>query len=123
LEGNSKPPRVAVLWLDEVILQVDDRPVSQLERLATTLHLKDGEFVVLGPHDSTTLTSMVREIGLPNAQTHPHQPLTIINFAATADEDDIIRRAGLDSQNNIDKLFEDIGIHYYRTIASDRVLV
>ena len=38
-EGNNKPPRVAVLWLDESILQVDDRPISQLERLATTLHL------------------------------------------------------------------------------------
>ena len=121
-EGNSKPPRVAVLWLDESILQVDDRPISQLERLATALHLINGEFVVLGPHDSTTLTSMVREIGSPNAQTHPHQPLTIINFAATADEDDVIRRAGLDSQNEINKLFGDTGIHYYRTIASDRVL-
>ncbi len=127
-EGKTQPRRIAVLWLDENVLRRNDKPIDQLKRFARMLQLTHGEFVVLGPHDSATLTAMVQEIGPSNGQTGDSQPLTIINFAATADDEKIILRAGLDKPekaNEADRIrntFAAAGIRYYRTIASDRVL-
>jgi len=126
IEEKTDLPRIAVLWLDESVLRREDRPIGHLQVIGKTLQLTHGKFMVLGPHDSTTLAAMVREIG-----HYPHlgrQPLTIINFAATADAETVLRRAGLkelgeaDKELQIENNFLASGVHYYRTIASDQVL-
>jgi hypothetical protein len=126
-DSKSQPPRIAVLWLDENVLRRNDKPVDQLRHFARLLQ-PDGEFVLLGPHDSTTLTAMIQEIGRPNGLMEESRPLTIINFAATADDEEIIARAKpvsaveADEADRIRKIFAKASIQYYRTIASDRVL-
>jgi hypothetical protein len=118
-KDKAKTPRIAVLWLDESVLRKNDRPIGRLKRFAKTLQLAPERFVLLGPHDSTTLTAMVREIGSP-AGGVLHSPfMTMINFAATADDGEISRRAGLDKADEADEvhnIFSAAGVRYFRAI-------
>jgi hypothetical protein len=92
-------------------------------------------FVLIGPHDSTTLTAMVTELEalkspdrslavnsdpkLPFSSSLIHLP--VYNFAATVDHQTVLRKTK-SSAASLDKYFAAGGIEYYPTIATDAEL-
>jgi hypothetical protein len=122
--------RAAVMWLDEGVFGQDRRPIGHLERLATILGVpQSARLVALGPHDSTVLAAMMREIAAADPEQEPAAPiLTMYNFSATSEAGTMLRLPGSAADKHGDArvmptlFLEQARVRYYRTIAPDTVL-
>jgi hypothetical protein len=112
-------PRVLLLWVDEDFLTSARTPIASLTRLHQVLAGEGyGQFIVLGPENSTTLAAMVKEIDGPQGEKSCRNGFSIYNFGATAEEGEILKFSHF-SQINLKDLLCKAGLIYHKTINTD----
>jgi hypothetical protein len=126
---------VLLLWIDERAFFTS--PISSLADLRCQIDSSSLEgaglgFALIGPQQSRTLAHMAAELhrGVrppPVDCKHKQLSLVLDNFfvynpSATTEETRLLKEAMLPDLSQIDQIFREENIHYYRTVGTDDTL-
>ena len=122
LKNAADDRSVLLLWLNNKAFS--SAPIANLRQAFKVLGLtdKNADIKIIGPADSDTLVSMIKEAKGAKEINKSLPDIKFYSATATAEDEKLLEDAGGASETQVEEFFRNKGITFQRTIGTDHDL-